>query len=98
MNNSYNLMSKNNLIKNWGDFPGGPVAKTLCSQYRGLVFNPSSGNQIPHAITMSLHSITKTESSQINKRIDKKKNKTKMGRRTKQILLPKKTNRWPTGT
>ena len=37
-------MSKNNLIKNWGDFPGGPVAKTLCSQYRGLVFNPSSGN------------------------------------------------------
>ena len=26
------------------DFPGGPVAKTLCSQCRGLGFDPWSGN------------------------------------------------------
>ena len=26
------------------DFPGGPVAKTLCSQCRGPGFDPSSGN------------------------------------------------------
>ena len=25
-------------------FPGGPVAKSPCSQYRGLGFNPWSGN------------------------------------------------------
>ena len=28
------------------DFPGGPVAKALCSQCRGPRFNPWSGNQI----------------------------------------------------
>ena len=27
-----------------GDFPGGPVAKTLCSQCRGCRFHPWSGN------------------------------------------------------
>ena len=26
------------------DFPGGPVAKTLCSQCRGTRFDPWSGN------------------------------------------------------
>ena len=26
------------------DFPGGPVAKTPCSQFRGLRFDPWSGN------------------------------------------------------
>ena len=26
------------------DVPGGPVAKTLCSQFRGPGFNPWSGN------------------------------------------------------
>ena len=31
------------------DFPGGSVAKTLCSQFRGLRFGPWSGNLIPHA-------------------------------------------------
>ena len=31
------------------DFPGSPVAKTLCSQWRGLQFNPWSGNWILHA-------------------------------------------------
>ena len=30
--------------RDWGDFPGGPVAKTPCSQYRGPGFNPWSGN------------------------------------------------------
>ena len=33
------------------DFPGGPVAKTLPSQCRGLGFDPWSRNQIPHATT-----------------------------------------------
>ena len=28
----------------WRDFPGGPVAKTAHSQYRGARFNPWSGN------------------------------------------------------
>ena len=28
----------------WRDFPGGPVAKTPHSQYRGPRFNPWSGN------------------------------------------------------
>ena len=32
-----------------GDFPGGPVAKTLCSQCRGPGFNPWSGKLIPYA-------------------------------------------------
>ena len=27
-----------------GDFPDGPVAKTLCSQCRGLTISPWSGN------------------------------------------------------
>ena len=29
---------------NSGDFPGGPVVKTLCFQCRGLKFNPWLGN------------------------------------------------------
>ena len=33
------------------DFPGGPVAKTALSQYRGPRFHPWSWNQIPHAVT-----------------------------------------------
>ena len=36
-----------------GDFPGGPVAKTLHNQCRGHRFNPWSGNEIPHAATES---------------------------------------------
>ena len=48
------------------DFPGGPVAKTLCSQCRGPRFNPWSGNWIPHAATKNLHATTKTQHSQIN--------------------------------
>ena len=28
----------------FGDFPGGPVVKTLCFHCRGCGFNPSSGN------------------------------------------------------
>ena len=49
------------------DFPGGPVAKTLCSQYRGLEFDPWSRNQIPYATTKSSGATTKTQSSQIIK-------------------------------
>ena len=37
----------------FGDFPGGPVAKALCSQWRGPRFDPWSGNQRPHAATKS---------------------------------------------
>ena len=29
------------------DFPGGPVAKILCSQCKGPRFDPESGNEIP---------------------------------------------------
>ena len=42
-----------------GDFPGGPVAKTLCSQSRGPGFHPWSGNYIPHVELKILHAMTK---------------------------------------
>ena len=50
------------------DFPGGPVAKTLCSQCRRHGFNPWSwsGNYIPHATTKSSHTAIKTQCNQIN--------------------------------
>ena len=32
-------------------FPGGPVAKTPCSQCRGPEFDPWSGNEVPHDAT-----------------------------------------------
>ena len=38
-----------------GDFPGGRVAKTLCSQCRGHRFDPWSGNWIPQATTKKSH-------------------------------------------
>ena len=38
------LMVVNTYIKSKGDFPGGPVVKTPCSQCRGHGFNPWSGN------------------------------------------------------
>ena len=41
------------------DFPGGPVAKTPRSQYKGPWFNPWLGNQIPHAPTKIQWSQTK---------------------------------------
>ena len=34
-----------------GDFPGCPVAKTLCSQCGGPGFDPWSGNETPRATT-----------------------------------------------
>ena len=43
------------------DLPGGPVAKTPCSQCRGPGFNPWSGNWIPHAATKSLPATVKVE-------------------------------------
>ena len=33
------------------NFPGGPMAKTPCSQCGGPGFDPWSGNWIPHAAT-----------------------------------------------
>ena len=49
------------------DFPGGPVAKTPCSQCRGPRFNPWSGNYIPQAEAKISSATTKTWCSQINK-------------------------------
>ena len=45
-----------------GNFPGGPVAKTLSYQCRWPGFDPWSGNSIPHAAT-------KSQCSQVNKYI-----------------------------
>ena len=45
-----------------GNFPGGPVAKTLSYQCRWPGFNPWSGNSI-------LHAATKSQCSQVNKYI-----------------------------
>ena len=36
--------------RSW-DFPGGPVARTPCSQCRGPGLDPWSGNYIPHTAT-----------------------------------------------
>ena len=41
------------------DFPGGPVAETLCPQCRQPGFHPWSGNYILHATTKSSHVVTK---------------------------------------
>ena len=49
------------------DFPGGPVAKTPHSQYKGPWFNPWLGKQIPHAPTKIQWSQTKI----INKKKEK---------------------------
>ena len=46
--------------------PSGPVAKTPHSQCRGPMFNPWSGNYIPHATAKSSHAATKTGYSQMN--------------------------------
>ena len=40
-------------IMGTGNFPGGPVAKTLCSLGSGLRFDPWSQDQVPHAATES---------------------------------------------
>ena len=43
-----------------GDFPGGPVTKTLHSQCRGTRFNPWLGKtRFPHATTKSSHAVTR---------------------------------------
>ena len=41
------------------DFPGGPVARTLCSWCRGPGFSPWSGDWIPYAATKILHATNK---------------------------------------
>ena len=51
-----------------GDVPGGPVAKTPCSQSRGPWLNPCSGIKIPHVTTTKIPcAATKIQRSQINK-------------------------------
>ena len=53
-----NFMPSQELTCN-GDFPGGPMAKTVNSQCRGPGFDPWSGNQIPHATTKGSHAAVK---------------------------------------
>ena len=45
----WKLKTKQMTITKRGNFPGGPVAKTLPSQSRGPRFDPWSGDQIPRA-------------------------------------------------
>jgi hypothetical protein len=49
------------------DFPGGPGAKTPCSQCRGPGFDFWSGNQIPHASTKGSHASTKLQPNKLKK-------------------------------
>ena len=42
-------------VRSFRDFPGGPMAKTPCSQCRGPGFSPWLGNQIPQAATKTSH-------------------------------------------
>ena len=57
-------------LRTWGDFPGGPVAKTLHSQCRGLGSVPGQGTR-SHMPQLRIHTlqqkilcaITKTEVS-----------------------------------
>ena len=66
------------------DFPGGPVAKTPQSQCRGSRYNTWSGKYIPHTTTKKILCAaieipcvaTKTQHSQIRKKIFLKKNLT----------------------
>ena len=37
------------LLKNWRDFPGGPVVKNLPSNVEDLGSIPSRGTKVPHA-------------------------------------------------
>ena len=53
-------------LKSWGDFPDGPVAKSLHFQCRGPRFDLCSRNSIPHAATKILCAATKAWHSQIN--------------------------------
>ena len=48
-------------VRQTRDFPGDPVAKTLCSQYKGPEFDSWLRNQIPHATTRDLHTEMKIE-------------------------------------
>ena len=52
------LKSKNKAFR---DFPGCPVAKILCSQCRGLGFDPWLGNQILHVAAKTWHSRKRKE-------------------------------------
>ena len=59
------LRSLPNISQHLQDFPGGPVAKTPCSQCRGLQSNPWSRNWIPHATTKkTLHATMKIKGSE----------------------------------
>ena len=49
------------------DFPGGPMGKTPCSQFRGPRFSPWSGNQIQHATAINESASCKQRSGIANK-------------------------------
>jgi len=53
------LTSLNVKIHSPKDFPGGPMAKTPHSQYRGPRCDPWLGNWILHAATKSSHAAAK---------------------------------------
>ena len=52
------------------DFPGGPLAETPSSLFRGPGFDPwETRNQIPHGAAKSPYAAIKTQCSQIKKYI-----------------------------
>ena len=44
MSHGYEMSSVGNIVNNYGDFPSGPVVKTLCFKCRRRGFNPWSRN------------------------------------------------------
>ena len=74
--NTILLINYPSIKKKKGDFSGGPVAKTPCSQWRGLVLIPDQGAESPMPQLKDSHMLqrgwkfpcatTKTQCSQIN--------------------------------
>ena len=79
--------------------PGGPVAKTPHSQWRGLGFNPWSGSQILHASTRlkSSCAAARTQCSQIDKLMKDKWNTVHGAGDFERASLPRDTQltTWP---
>ena len=57
------------------DLLGGPVAKTVSSQYRGSGFDPCSGKQIPYAATKNVHASAKRSNAVTRTQLSQKKKK-----------------------
>ena len=58
------------------DLLGGPVAKTVSSQYRGSGFDPWSGKQIPYAATKNVRASAKRSNAVTRTQHSQKKKKT----------------------